>query len=185
MSTLAKFGLWQDAQKPLSEPGRTAVEPGKATDRTRADAGLNRVNRENRRPEPSRQHAGKSEREACVHETRARTDHQNTPVHPVHPVQASKSGTSTPVQNAPLPGSPGSAALGPVPGSLQARLTAVGATVNTYGKRASVRAPAGIPLELVREVEARGWAIIPGGRPNDEAEHDTWLAGVPIAELER
>ena len=73
----------------------------------------------------------------------------------------------------------------PLAGSLQARLVAVGATVNTYGKRASVRAPAGIPLELVREVEARGWAIIPGGRPNDEAEHDTWLAGVPIAELER
>ena len=72
----------------------------------------------------------------------------------------------------------------PPKGSLQARLVAVGATVNTYGKRASVRAPAGIPLELVKEVEARGWAIIPGGSPNAEAEHDTWLAGVPIAELD-
>ena len=72
----------------------------------------------------------------------------------------------------------------PPKGSLQSRLVAVGATVNTYGKRASVRAPAGIPLELVREVEARGWAIIPGGKPNPEAEHDSWLAGVPIAELD-
>ena len=74
--------------------------------------------------------------------------------------------------------------LVPPKGSLQARLVAVGATVNTYGKRASVRAPAGIPSELVREVEARGWAIIPGGKPNREAEHDSWLAGVPIAELD-
>ena len=75
--------------------------------------------------------------------------------------------------------------LVPPKGSLQARLVAVGATVNTYGKRASVRAPAGIPSELAREVEARGWAIIPGGTPNPEAEHDSSLAGVPISELER
>ena len=73
----------------------------------------------------------------------------------------------------------------PLPaGSLVARLVAVGATINTYGKRASVRAPAGIPAELVHEVQARGWAIIPGGKPNPEAEQDSWLAGVPIAELE-
>jgi hypothetical protein len=69
-------------------------------------------------------------------------------------------------------------------GSLQARLVAIGATVNTYGKCASVRAPAGIPADLVKEVEARGWRIIPGGRANPEAEHDSWLAGVPIAELD-
>jgi hypothetical protein len=73
----------------------------------------------------------------------------------------------------------------PLPaGSLQARLVAVGATVNTDGKRASVRAPAGIPAELLHEVEARGWRIIPGGKPNPEAEHDSWLGGVPIRELE-
>lgn len=68
-------------------------------------------------------------------------------------------------------------------GSLHARLVAAGATINTYGSKASVRAPAGIPAELVQEVEARGWAIIPGGKPNPEAEHDSWLAGVPVAEL--
>ena len=76
------------------------------------------------------------------------------------------------------------APLAPRAGSLQSRLVAVGATVNTYGKRASVRAPAGIPLELVEEVKRRGWRIIPGGKPNPEAVHDSWLAGVPIAELE-
>ena len=69
-------------------------------------------------------------------------------------------------------------------GSLHARLVAAGATINTYGSKASVRAPAGIPAELVQEVEARGWTIIPGGKPNPEAEHDSWLAGVPIADLE-
>ena len=79
---------------------------------------------------------------------------------------------------------PHRAYLTPPAGSLQSRLVAVGATVNTYGKRASVRAPAGIPADLLHEVEARGWAIIPGGKPNPEAEHDSWLAGVPIAELE-
>lgn len=74
----------------------------------------------------------------------------------------------------------------PLPeGTLHARLVAAGATINTYGKCASVRAPAGIPAELLHEVEARGWRIIPGGRANPEAEHDSWLAGVPIAELER
>jgi hypothetical protein len=75
--------------------------------------------------------------------------------------------------------------LAPPVGSLKARLVAVGATVNAYGKCASVRAPAGIPLELVKDVEARGWRIIPGGKANPEAEHDSWLACVPIAELER
>ena len=69
--------------------------------------------------------------------------------------------------------------------SLHARLVAVGATVNTYGSKASVRAPAGIPADLLHEVEARGWRVIPGGRANPEALHDSWLAGVPIRELER
>ena len=75
--------------------------------------------------------------------------------------------------------------LTPASGSLVQRLVAAGATVNTYGSRASIRAPAGIPLELVQAVEARGWRIIPGGKPNPEAEHDSWLAGVPIADLSR
>jgi hypothetical protein len=71
-------------------------------------------------------------------------------------------------------------------GSLVARLTAAGATVRTWGggDRSQVELPAGIPAELLREVEARGWRIIPGGRANPEAVHDSWLAGVPIAELE-
>lgn len=77
----------------------------------------------------------------------------------------------------------------PPNGSLVARLCAAGATVRTYGSRdgatAEIEAPAGIPLELVREVERRGWRIIPGGKPNPEAEHDSWLAGVPIADLGR
>jgi hypothetical protein len=73
--------------------------------------------------------------------------------------------------------------LAPVAGSLVQRLMAAGATINTYGKLAEVRAPAGIPLELVQEVEACGWRIIPGGKPNPEAEHDSWLAGVPAAEF--
>ena len=73
----------------------------------------------------------------------------------------------------------------PPVGSLQARLVAVCATVNTYGKQASVRAPAGIPLELVEEVERRGWRVIPGGKPNPEAEHDSWaFGGVGIRELD-
>ena len=73
----------------------------------------------------------------------------------------------------------------PLPaGSLLARLCAAGATVRTYGREASIEAPAGIPADLLHEVEARGWRIIPGGRANPEAEHDSWLAGVPIAELE-
>jgi hypothetical protein len=71
-------------------------------------------------------------------------------------------------------------------GSLVARLTAAGATVRTWGggDRSQVELPAGISAELLREVEARGWRIIPGGRANPEAVHDSWLAGVPIAELE-
>jgi hypothetical protein len=69
-------------------------------------------------------------------------------------------------------------------GSLVARLCAAGATVRTYGGEASIEAPAGIPADLLREVEARGWRIIPGGRANPEAEHDSWLAGVPIAEFD-
>jgi hypothetical protein len=52
------------------------------------------------------------------------------------------------------------------------------------GDRSQVELPAGISAELLREVEARGWRIIPGGRANPEAEHDSWLAGVPIAALE-
>lgn len=78
----------------------------------------------------------------------------------------------------------------PLPeGSLVSRLCAAGATVRTWsvgrGGQASIEAPAGIPADLVKEVEARGWRIIPGGLPNPEAEHDSWLAGVPIADLER
>ena len=79
--------------------------------------------------------------------------------------------------------------LVPPKGSLVARLCAAGATVRTWsvgrGGQASIEAPTGIPADLLREVEARGWAIIPGGRANPEAEHDSWLAGVPIADLER
>ena len=77
----------------------------------------------------------------------------------------------------------------PAPGGLVARLVAAGATVRTWsngrGAMASIEAPAGIPAELVAEVEARGWRIVPGGPPNPEAEHDSWLAGVPVAELGR
>ena len=73
-------------------------------------------------------------------------------------------------------------------GSLVARLCAAGATVRTWsvgrGGQASIEAPAGIPAELLHEVEARGWRVIPGGRANPEAVHDSWLAGVPIADLE-
>jgi hypothetical protein len=77
----------------------------------------------------------------------------------------------------------------PAKGSLVARLVAAGATVNTWsvgrGGQASVRAPAGIPLELVNKVEARGWRVIPGGRANAEAEHDSWaFGGVGIRELD-
>ena len=75
--------------------------------------------------------------------------------------------------------------LAPAPGSLVQRLVAAGATVNTYGSRASIRAPAGIPAELLHEVEARGWRIIPGGKPNPVAERDSRLAGVPMADLSR
>ena len=91
-----------------------------------------------------------------------------------------------PPASEPVPHRPSHA---PAPGSLVQRLVAAGATVRTWsdgrGGKASIEAPAGIPLELVKEVEARGWAIIPGGKPNPEAEHDSWLAGLPIAELER
>lgn len=72
--------------------------------------------------------------------------------------------------------------------SLVAALVAAGATVRTWsdrrGGKASIEAPAGIPAELVHEIDARGWRIIPGGRANPEAEHDSWLAGVPIAEFD-
>lgn len=68
------------------------------------------------------------------------------------------------------------------------RLCAAGATVRTWsvgrGDEASIEAPAGISAELLREVKARGWRVIPGGRANPEAVHDSWLAGVPIAEFE-
>jgi hypothetical protein len=61
--------------------------------------------------------------------------------------------------------------------------------VRTYGTAGGgattdVEAPAGIPAELVHEVEARGWRIIPGGKANPEAEHDSWALGtVPAREL--
>lgn len=72
----------------------------------------------------------------------------------------------------------------PLPaGSLVARLCAVGATVRTYGSKAEIEAPAGFPADLLHEIEARGWTVIPGGRANPEAVHDSWLAGVPIADL--
>ena len=90
-----------------------------------------------------------------------------------------------PPASEPVPPRPSHA---PAPGSLVQRLVAAGATVRTWsdgrGGKASIEAPAGIPLELVEEIERRGWAIIPGGKPNTEAEHDSWLAGVPIADLE-
>lgn len=184
MSTLAKFGLWQKAQEPVSEPGGTGSEPGKAPDEARGNAGLNRANHENRVFSPSHTHARENTHE-CAYVSPARMDNDKYSVQSVQSVQASKSADPDPVPKSADPICPVQRpALLPVAGSLQARLVAVGATVNTYGKRASVRAPAGIPPELVREVEARGWAIIPGGKPNPEAEHDSWLAGVPIAELD-
>lgn len=82
---------------------------------------------------------------------------------------------------------PHRAYLAPPAGSLVARLAAAGATVREWdgGYQSQVELPAGIPAELLHEVEARGWRIIPGGRANPEAVHDSWLAGVPIRELER
>jgi hypothetical protein len=74
----------------------------------------------------------------------------------------------------------------PLAGPLVARLAAVGATVREWdgGGQSQIELPAGIPADLLHEVEARGWRIIPGGRANPDAVHDSWLAGVPIAELE-
>ena len=74
----------------------------------------------------------------------------------------------------------------PTPGSLVGRLAAAGATVRVWdgGDQSHVELPAGISAELLHEVEARGWRIIAGGRANPEAVHDSWLAGVPIAELD-
>ena len=74
----------------------------------------------------------------------------------------------------------------PPASSLVARLAAAGATVRVWdgGDHSQVELPAGIPADLLHEVEARGWRIIPGGWANPEAEHDSWLAGVPIADLE-
>jgi hypothetical protein len=70
-------------------------------------------------------------------------------------------------------------------GSLAARLAAAGATVREWdgGDQSQVELPAGIPADLLHEIEPRGWSVIPGGRANLEAEHDSWLAGVPIREL--
>ena len=41
------------------------------------------------------------------------------------------------------------------------------------GAKAEIEAPAGISAELLREIEARGWRIIPGGRANPETVHDS------------
>jgi hypothetical protein len=73
----------------------------------------------------------------------------------------------------------------PPAGSLLARLAAAGATVRVWNEddQSQIELPAGISADLLHEVEARGWRIIPGGRANLEAVHDSWLAGVPIAEL--
>lgn len=71
----------------------------------------------------------------------------------------------------------------PPKASLMQRLVAAGCTITPRGGP-SVEAPAGISAELLHEVEARGWRVIPGGRPSAEAEHDSWLTGVPVAELE-
>ena len=78
--------------------------------------------------------------------------------------------------------------LVPPEGSVVQRLCAAGATVRTWsngrGGQASIEAPAGIPAELVTEIERRGWRVIPGGKPNPEAEHDAWaFGGVPAREL--
>jgi hypothetical protein len=76
----------------------------------------------------------------------------------------------------------------PASGSLVARLCAAGCTVRTWsngrGGQAGIEAPAGISADLLREVEARGWRIIPGGRADPEAMHDSWHAGVSIAKIE-
>jgi hypothetical protein len=76
----------------------------------------------------------------------------------------------------------------PASGSLVARLCAAGATVRTWsvgrGGTVSIEAPAGISAELLREVEARGWRIVPGGRAYPESVHDSWLVGVPSAAFE-
>lgn len=79
--------------------------------------------------------------------------------------------------------------LVPPMGSLVQRLCAAGATVRTWsvgrGGEASIEAPAGISADLVAEVERRGWRIIPGGKPNAEARHDSWaFGGVGIRELD-
>ena len=77
----------------------------------------------------------------------------------------------------------------PAESSLVQRLVAAGATVRTWsngrGGQASVEAPAGIPAGLVAEVDRRGWRIIPGGKANPEADHDSWaFGGVGIQELD-
>ena len=77
----------------------------------------------------------------------------------------------------------------PLPqGSLVQSLCAAGATVRTWsagrGGMAEIEAPAGMSADLVAEVKARGWAVVPTDRSNSEALHDSWLANVPIADLE-
>jgi hypothetical protein len=67
----------------------------------------------------------------------------------------------------------------PAPTSLIARLTAAGATVRTWGggDNSLVEVPECLSDGLLREVGARGWRVIRGGKPNAEAEHDSWAFG--------
>jgi hypothetical protein len=60
----------------------------------------------------------------------------------------------------------------PASGSLVGRLCAAGTTVRTWshgrGGQASIETPAGIPAELLHEVEAQGWRIIPAAGSTPE-----------------
>ena len=199
MSTLERFGLLNRVNQD---------EPGKAVRKSGGNTGLNRVSRENRVSSPNHLRDGSHTHATHVNAKDAsHMGHENNLVYPVHPVQASN-GAGFPEPGSDIaPAVPGSSEPAewqgeieempparhaepdwwrPKPllqGSLVVRLCAVGATVRTYGSNASIEVPAGIPADLLHEVEARGWRIIPGGRANPEAEHDSWLAGVPIAEL--
>lgn len=213
MSTLAKFGLWQKAQEPVETGSNRVSEdlsrPNPLSNQVNQQNRLSEPSRSRERHAVTHACAKVTELRTdqqnnpvypvCpVSEGVRVVSGEAYPVLPgLGPDGDAALGPDTPGDEglawhgeyeAPLPPAsepvPHRPSHAPAPGSLVQRLVAAGATINPYGGKPSVLAPAGISADLVREVEARGWRIIPGGKANPEAEHDSWLAGVPIRELE-
>ena len=176
-----------------TKPGVNRAAPRGLDGEAGGNTGLNRENRENRVPAPIGTGEGDSSHVMPIIDGLG-----DAPVplrsHGIDkelgsPGSPGSSQQTSGLERTGLENGPGSSRFSRAAGGLVARLCRWGAAIRSWaaesGDATEIEVPFDMLAGLAREIRARGWRIVPDGKRNPEAEHDSWLAGIPCRELER